>query len=307
MERNSSLKRIIIGIIALLLNSIMIFTLCAIPVGSSQQHITEPTIFIVEEIVVEQIPMNSTTKQEVYIPSKVVEETVKSKLMEIEYIQPLNKEEALQSIQQIENYITYIYTIIPPPHKTNLYIIGYKIAYNNLNNARIICNQYKKDYDEFFAIEEKEAKWNKRYEEYPVATKVWKFMKEELNWNDYVCAGVLGNMMAECGGQTLALDYRNYDDTGHYYGICQWSKTYYDKIHEANLNEQLSFLKDTVQDEFKTFGYKYSKGFDYQDFIELEDAEDAALAFAKVYERCNSKHYKVRLKNALKAYKYFVD
>ena len=37
-----------------------------------------------------------------------------------------------------------------------------------------------------------------------------------------------------------------------------------------------------------------------------KDYEQAALAFAKCYERCNSAYYKVRQKNAKIAYDYFV-
>ena len=40
---------------------------------------------------------------------------------------------------------------------------------------------------------------------------------KELGWNDYVCAGIVGNLMAEVGGQTLNID----PQLGNsYYGIC---------------------------------------------------------------------------------------
>ena len=39
----------------------------------------------------------------------------------------------------------------------------------------------------------------------------------------------------------------------------------------------------------------------------MTDAQQAALAFAKSYERCGSGSYGIRQQNALKAYNYFVN
>ena len=144
--------------------------------------------------------------------------------------------------------------------------------------------------------------WEQKQANYPVATYVWEYLKG-LGYNDYVCAGILGNMMAECGGQTFNLNPNLYSTDG-YYGICQWSPGHYD-IMDASLEEQCDYLAGNIEYEFNTFGDKYKKDFDYEDFLQLTDAEEAALAFAKSYERCNSKYYKVRLENALKAYEYF--
>ena len=156
--------------------------------------------------------------------------------------------------------------------------------------------------------EELEAKHlDKCAREYPTATKIWRYMRYELGWNNYVCAGVMGNMMAECGGQTLALDPTLYDAaTGSYYGICQWSSKWNPDVIGTGVDFQLKYIKSTVESEFKTFGYLYSSGFTYEDFKNLQDPEEAALAFAAVYERCSSRTYYIREENALKAYDYFV-
>lgn len=162
------------------------------------------------------------------------------------------------------------------------------------------------------AIEAEEARiealWAQKAEEYPEATKVWRYMKEELGWNDYVCAGVMGNLMAEVGGQTLNLQPGLYGHAGgNYYGICQWSASYYPGIQGASLDAQLDFLRDTVQKELNTYDYLFRSGMGYEGFCALTDAEDAALAFAKAYERCGSGSYGVRQSNALKAYNYFTN
>lgn len=122
-------------------------------------------------------------------------------------------------------------------------------------------------------------------------------------WNDYVCAGIMGNLMAEVGGQTLDIRYTL--SSSGYYGMCQWSRGY-SQVWGAGLETQCDFLRDTIKYEFDTYGSKYQKGFNFNSFLNMTDAQQAALAFAKSYERCGSGSYRVRQKNALKAYNYFV-
>lgn len=139
-------------------------------------------------------------------------------------------------------------------------------------------------------------------EEYPVATKIWLYLRK-CGFNNYVCAGIMGNIMAECGGQSFDIQANLYD--GSYYGICQWSKRWYSSVWGQDLDYQLKYLKKTMPDEFKNYGYKYYRGFGYKSFCALENEQSAALAFAKCYERCASAYYNIRTINATKAYKYF--
>ena len=60
-------------------------------------------------------------------------------------------------------------------------------------------------------------------EEYPDAAFIWNYLKSE-KYNDHIIAGILGNLMAECGGQTLKLNTNL--NTGVYYGVVQWSIKY---------------------------------------------------------------------------------
>ena len=184
-----------------------------------------------------------------------------------------------------------------------------KIQYNN---AQIIIDYYTGFYNKKLAEEEakkqQEAKAQAAAQqaiaasEYPVATEIWNFMKAQ-GWNNYVCAGIMGNIMAEVGGQSLNIRYNAYGNG--YYGICQWNKAY-GQVWGADLKTQLNFLKSTIQYEMNTFGFNYYKGFNYNSFLNLQDARQAALAFAKCYERCGSGSYGVRQNNAIKAYNYFV-
>ena len=148
-----------------------------------------------------------------------------------------------------------------------------------------------------------QQRWDKKKEEYPIATEVWLYMKN-LGWNDYVCAGIMGNLMAETGGRTLNLQPTL--STNLYYGMCQWSKAY-DEVWYTDLITQCNFLRDTIEYEFNTFGFKYQKGFNYESFLKMKNTEEACLAFAKCYERCAEWTYPIRQTSAVKAYDYFIN
>lgn len=169
-------------------------------------------------------------------------------------------------------------------------------------NSYHAINFYNEKYQELY-INSEAAKWDKKKAEYPAATEIWLYMKN-LGWNDYVCAGIMGNLMAEVGGQTLDIKYWLYGSG--YYGMCQWSKSY-GRVWGTDLAYQCDFLRDTIGYEFNTYGYAYNKGFNFDSFLKLSNERDAAKAFAKCYERCSSSTYSIRQNNAEKAYDYFVN
>lgn len=173
-----------------------------------------------------------------------------------------------------------------------------QMAKNEHYNASLAI----KVYTERKADLEFELEWSAKKEKYPIATEIWLYMKS-LGWNDYVCAGILGNMMTEVGGNTLDIRYWL---KGNYYGICQWSRGY-NKVWGTNLKGQLDFLKNTIKYELNTYGYAYANGFNFEKFLALQDERAAALSFAKCYERCGSAGYAQRQKNATVAYNYFVS
>lgn len=147
--------------------------------------------------------------------------------------------------------------------------------------------------------------WLDKESKYPAAAAIWKYMKTSLNWSDAACAGALGNMMEECGGQTFNIQWGIYNSYGHY-GICQWSPKYYPEVMGLDLIGQLDFIANGIEQEFKTFGYMYQENFVYEDFLKLETPEEATVAFAKVYERCGPYYdCSQRIKNAQMAYDYF--
>ena len=132
---------------------------------------------------------------------------------------------------------------------------------------------------------------------YNQATEVWNQLRA-LGLNEYVCAGILGNLMAEVGGQTLDISRWPQYSQGTYYGICQWAGSRKQRLLNdfgTTLNDQIRFLSVELFEVIP-------KG---NSFYNMQDEKEAALYFAKYYERCNSKYYSIRQKNATKALEYF--
>lgn len=141
-------------------------------------------------------------------------------------------------------------------------------------------------------------------EEHFYATKVFQYFMQRGFTKEATCA-IIGNMMIETSGGDLNLKPNIYSKSGNYYGLCQWSLKYYPETKNTSFEQQLDYLFNTIHLEFNTFGRLYEDGFEYEDFIRMTDPAEAALAFAKVYERCTPISYKLRELAAIKAYKYF--
>ena len=148
--------------------------------------------------------------------------------------------------------------------------------------------------------------WNKRYEEYPYATYVWLYLTQTLGYTPAVAAGIIGNMVAECGGTTLNLHYWTVSPGGAFYGLCQWSKTYFPDVRGQDLIYQCDYLANTIKEQFDYFGSSFRKGYTLETFLETQTPEEAAWAFAACYERCDTKSYGARKNYAKMAYEYFV-
>lgn len=128
--------------------------------------------------------------------------------------------------------------------------------------------------------------YRESYEKYPEATEVWMYLRYGLGYNEYVCAGILGNMMAEVGGGTLDLKYatslklntigtfetpeqiadalKKYpikqsldDDNAYspYYGLCMWNGTLATDNKTYKISSDSKFYNITIND-FTTFDIK---------------------------------------------------
>lgn len=121
-------------------------------------------------------------------------------------------------------------------------------------------------------------KTDKMKAEHEAAGEVYGYLRKQ-EYSNAVIAGILGNMMAECGGQTLDLQWRLYGGGGRYYGLCQWNLYYCPDANGLDVTGQLDYLMDTIEENMTRFGG------DYKYFCGLEDAGEAAKYFANYYER----------------------
>jgi hypothetical protein len=149
------------------------------------------------------------------------------------------------------------------------------------------------------------AKYNLWEQEHFYATRTYLFLRQNGYSSEVACA-IIGNMMIETSGGSLNLKPFVYDASGWFYGLCQWSLYYYPKTRDLGFEDQLAYLIGNIETEFNTFGSCYRRGFTYEKFIEMTDPYEAAIAFAKVYERCASGTYNMRANCAVIAYNYFV-
>lgn len=194
----------------------------------------------------------------------------------------------------------------------------------NTISALLLCESYKNDLlqdvkvrfsdsvccNEAAKFVAEKYEWLEEYQEnliqtaeYSEATEIW-FRLKTYGYSDEVCAAIMGNIMAEVGGHTLDVQPIWY--VSGFYGMCMWSTYYYPEAKGLTIEEQCEFLRNTMQKELDYAGFCYSYNFGYDEFLEMTDYQDAALAFAKCYERCGSGSYYMRQVNAEIAYNYFV-
>lgn len=242
----------------------------------------------------------TTAKSEAYIPSET-KEMEPTTIVTPSYKEPQTLDELNEILGDCENRMDNAHIMAEGARA-----LGYSNTDNVITEAKMHYQKAKEDYNNYSTTYreklEKDSFWEPKLQQYPVATFIWLYYKN-LGYNDYVLAGIFGNIMAEVGGQTLQINHMSRSNDG-FYGMCQWSKSYRD-VWNKELEDQCIFLQKTIRYEFDTYGYAYKSGFNYEKFCELTNEKEAALAFAKCYERCASASYKQRQKNATVALNYF--
>lgn len=247
-----------------------------------------------------------TTFSEAYIPSEpstvynfLPEETINMEPMDREINDTVNRKELKSLIKEYQEIVNSAHDLAEATRA-----LGYNENHPIIEFAKKeyeTANEYLEIYQN--RLDKINSQWNNKLSTYPVATEIWLYMKDQ-GWNDAVCAGILGNIMAECGGHTLSL--QPTASNKYYYGICQWSKGY-SSVWYSDLDTQCEFLINTIGYEFNTFGSSYKRGFNFNSFLNLNDEKEVAKAFAKCYERCGSSSLNQRQKNATTAYNYFTN
>lgn len=256
-----------------------------------------------------------TTISEAYIPSEPSESVLETEpeeeiiileVVEVERVEPATLDEANTALEDAifrRDTTKSVYE--------GLLLLGYDTEHPAVVMAKTDFENAEADveyYTEQQLIRQEEENWRVRAEEYPVATQAWLYMKNELGFSDIVCAGIMGNMMAECGGcWTSDLDWDVSSSSG--FGMIQWlggRKQQLFSIYGSNpsVENQLNFVKDEL---YGTNGVtKQVTDSQLDKIINAETPEDCAYAFACYYERCGEGHRWVRRDYARRAYEYFV-
>lgn len=192
--------------------------------------------------------------------------------------QLINKNKELNdSIQEYTNQITEKDTTI---ENLNKQVKELNDKVNNLSSNKSSSTTFKADGN------------------YNQATQVWNYLRNNLGLNEYVSAGIIGNIMAEVGGQTLDISRWPIYSKNYYYGICQWAGNRKQRLLNdfgTTLEAQITFLGVEL---FEVIPKDNS-------FYSMQNEKETALYFAKYYERCSSKYYSIRQSNATKALEYF--
>lgn len=294
------MKRKIICLVAIL--SLLFAGLAAtiaITASANQSIPTEPVATISEDY----IPSESS---EPVLETEPEEEIIILEVVEVERVEPATLDEANTALEDAIFHRDTTKSVYE-----GLLLLGYDtehpavvMAKTDFENAEADVEYYTKQQ----LIRQEEENWRVRAEEYPVATQAWLYMKNELGFSDIVCAGIMGNMMAECGGcWTSDLDWDVSSSSG--FGMIQWlggRKQQLFSIYGSNpsVENQLDFVKDEL---YGTNGVtKQVTDSQLDKIINAETPEDCAYAFACYYERCGEGHRWVRRDYARRAYEYFV-
>lgn len=172
-----------------------------------------------------------------------------------------------------------------------------------------IEGQYRADLARLKVEAEEAAKWAKRMEECETATRAWLAMKSH-GLSDIVCAGIMGNMAWETGGGDFRhLDWDSNGPDG--YGLIQWLNERRREIKRRygtypTIEEQIEFMVDEMYGTNGLENQFYSKR-KFNAVMNAETPEECAYYFAKYFERCDPKHYRIRMEPARDAYDYFTS
>lgn len=294
------MKRKIICLVAILsLLFAGLATAIAITASANQSMPTEPVATISEAYI-------PSEPSEPVLETEPEEEIIILEVVEVERVEPATLDEANTALEDAifrRDTTKSVYE--------GLLLLGYDTEHPAVVMAKTDFENAEADveyYTEQQLIRQEEENWRVRAEEYPVATQAWLYMKNELGFSDIVCAGIMGNMMAECGGcWTSDLDWDVSSSSG--YGMIQWlggRKQQLFSIYGGtpSVKNQLDFVKDEL---YGTNGVtKQVTDSQLDEIINAETPEDCAYAFACYYERCGEGYRWVRRDYARRAYEYFV-
>lgn len=298
MKRN--IIAFIIAMVIMISCTITVYALAAAPEATNESI---PTTTISEDYIPSETTCPFPVETEPTEPEPVV---IVLDTVVVERVEPTTYDEANASLEAAITRYEVAITVLD-----GLTTLGYAddhpaavMAKTDIENANADVEYYQ----EQFEIWEEKHKWEVRASEYPVATQVWLYMKNELGYNDIVCAGIMGNMMAECGGcWTSDLDWDIRSSSG--YGMIQWlggrrSQLFLVYGENPTIEDQLNFMHDEL---YGTDGITWQVSqWQLDKIMNASTPEECAYAFACYFERCAEEHRAPRRGYARTAYEYFV-
>jgi hypothetical protein len=275
------LKRIVIGIF--LLSAILNHgtLVCSVPADD----------VVIQETIVEetQTPTEAETEPPIIIEYR-----------KYSYVSNLSENDLYPMIEEIIEYIDYLES----------FSIDSTTLLDEIDAMNVLLEKYSLDLET--AITERQY-FEKCAEQYPEATQIWFYMKENFGWSDIVCAGIMGNIMAEIGGGSaegaLGFGDKWKIDKASGMGMFQWTagrrkeiKTIYGNA--PTIEQQLDFMYNEL---YGSNGVtKQVKSNELEAILNADTPEKVAVNFAQYFERCASFSYTPRKNYARFAYDYFV-
>lgn len=256
---------------------------------------TEGVVVCVSDIIMADTPAASVVV-ETQAPTEPEPTAPPINFVDYNYIPNLQKTEIENQLTILNSYITYLKEACQT----------YSEVENEVNYVSEIINQYEIELND---IVKKENHYNKCYAEYPEATAVWFYMKNNFGWSDIICAGIMGNIMAEIGGGTLNWSGKCLTDKRSGYGMFQWVDNRRKEIKnlygdKPTMEQQLEFMYDEL---YGTDGATCQVSEEQLELIlNGNTPERVAHIFAIYFERCASYSYGPRKGYARIAYNYFV-
>lgn len=220
------------------------------------------------------------------------------------YVSGLSEQELSKNISNISNRIKKLEALKSRAIKSTECYSYIELIQDTIIDLQEILNQYKNDLE---IIKKEKAFWQAKSNEYPEATRVWLYMKNKFGWSDVVCAGVMGNIMAEISGGTL--DFYDWNNDENAYGMFQWLgqrkidiKQIYGEL--PTIEQQLEFMYDEL---YGTDGVTQQVTDSQREkILSASMPEDVATYFCIYFERPGNSG-SVRRGYARIAYDYFVE
>lgn len=275
------MKRILARILLVFVGFALLVTTLAIPCTASDvepEQIQPQPVYMISEV--------TCATQHLYV-----------------YFDSASQTHLEDAIAKISSYKTYLELKKESlPTEAQDYALCVFMLDSTINELQAMIDVYQ---EQIVELEEEAQRWAKKAKEYPIATYVWLYMKNNFGWSDVVCAGVMGNIMGEIG-RDMKFEKWNHRIP---YGMFQWLGGRRQDIHriygeEPSIDEQLEFMFDEL---YGTDGVRQQlSDAKREKILNGKTPESVAQMFCDWFERPGGTG-RCRQGYARRAYEYFTS